>query len=500
MKKICLMLALIIIILGTPAAALAQQQDDTITRVEFVIELLTQAQVDVEEVSDSSFVDVIHPEIIPYIEAAYKNGIISGYGEYFDPDGGITKEQAVITIVNAFGEKARFRKMSAETMEQALTFTDSADISPWARPYIAYALETGLITVEGDVFQPQAPVSEEQAGEMIGAAKAAYVQMFTKEGMSAADMLVLANKKAAEANTYKQKGTLLTDMELMVEGITPQQIEENQGLKAFLDGGMKMGMQIDMDVSYQYPDKVYIKQTLAADEDIEEAIQDVETFMDGTVMYTRMADADKWVMQDMGSVMEQIMSISDREPYQMAQLSEEELKMFKEFAVYEEDVQIDDKKYYVIGFDIDKDAYMEYYNELVERVMDSIVELQVENPQLQQDPAFDAEQYKRMMTALVANMEVEISYKYYINSNTKFFEKMWVSQDMLMPMEQFMAEVGEMIGEDIPPFSVKVLSRAEGEFEIYDFDVEVDFPVIDEEDIVDTNQPIQTEPETPQED
>jgi len=224
-----------------------------------------------------------------------------------------------------------------------------------------------------------------------------------------------------------------------------------------------------------------------------EKVQDVETFMDGSLMYQRMAGSDKWVMQDLGSVMEQIQAISDREPYQMSQLSEDELRMFKEFARYEDDVEMDGKEYYVIGFNIDKDTYKEYYMEIIEKVMDSVVTLQMESPQLQQDPAFDPEQYKQMMTQLVTNMEVELSYKYYVNKETKFYEKMWLSQDMTMPMDQFMAEVMATLEQDAPEFSVKVLTHTEGQFEIYDINEAVDFPVITDDDIMDMNQPIPME-------
>jgi ribosomal silencing factor RsfS len=499
MKKISILLALIIV-LGVPAASMAAEQDAHVTRAEFIKEILTQAEVDIEEVTESSFTDVTDPGLIPYIETAYKNGIVSGYGDYFDPDISITKEQAVTIIVNTFGERTGLKEMAGEDEGEILDFSDSGSINSWAKPYIAYALNTGLITEEDDAFGPQTPVATEQASHMIATAKGVYRELFTRDGLSASDMLVLINEKTAEASTYKQKGIMLTEMDLIIEGITPEQIEENEDLNTFLDGGMQMSMQMDMDISVQTPDKVYMKQSISSNAEVEQVIQDIETFMDGSIMYTRMAGTDKWIMQDLGSVMEQIQAISDREPYQMTQLSEDELRMFKEFARYEDDVEADDKEYYVISLNIDKDAYSEYYMEIIEKVMDSVVALQMENPQLQQDPAFDAQHYKQMMTALVTDMEVELFYKYYINKETKMFEKMWLSQNMTMPMEQFMAEVVAVLGEDAPPFSVKVLSRSEGEFEVYDIDVEVDFPVITDEDIMDPSQPVLPEMEAPQED
>jgi len=502
MKKICLLVTLIIV-LGIPAASMAGEQNTPVTRGQFVKGVLIQAETDIGEVTESSFTDVTDPEFIPYVETAYKNGMVSGYGDYFGPDQSITKEEAVIIIVRTFGEMEGLNKIAPEDVDQALTFSDSETISSWARPYAAYALITGLVTEEGDTFSPQVAVSAEQADDMIASADEVYTQLFTRDGLSASDMLVLINEKTAEVDTYKQKGTLFTDMELILEGTTQEQIEENEELEAFLDGGMDISMQMDMEVSVQTPDKIYITQSVVSEAETEEMTQYAESFIDGSVMYTRMSGTDKWVMQDMGPVMEQIQAISDREPYQMTQLSEDELKIFKEFARYENDVELDGKEYYVIGLDIDKDTYKEYYIEIIEKVMDSVVTLQIEDPRLQEDPAFDPEQYKQMMKALVADMEVELCYKYYVNKETKMFDKMWLSQEMIMPMEQFMTEIVEILGEEAPPFSVKVLSRSEGEFELYDFGVEVEFPVITEDDILDPAepmpQPVPQETETPAE-
>ena len=80
------------------------------------------------------------------------------------------------------------------------------------------------------------------------------------------------------------------------------------------------------------------------------------------------------------------------------------------------------------------------------------------------------------------------------------YEKVWMSQDMTMPMEGFMKEFIETLGEDAPNFSIKMLSHSEGEFEIYDFNGEVEFPVITEEDIMEQGPLAPVEPEASQQD
>lgn len=491
MKKFYVLMTLIIALCLTTAVPAAGKQA-YITRAQFIKEVLIQSDIEIEDIAQSSFSDVTDPEFIPYIETAYINKIVSGYGDCFCPGKSITKEEAVKVIVEVFGDRAGFRKTAGGFAESDLGFIDSQIISQWAVPYISYALDIGLITVDDDAFGPQAAITVEQAGEMVASAKAVYQQLFTRDGLSAPDMLVLIIEKNLETSTYKQRGSLLTNMEFIVDGVTPEQIEENEQLKALFDEGMTMNMQMDMDMSIENPDRAYIRQTLTANTDAEDAVQEVETFMDGHKMYTRTSESEKWIMQDLGPVMEQLEAVSGKEPYQMATLSEDELRMFKEYARYEDDIEIDGLEYYVIGFDIDKDTYREYYLDILEKVMGSIATLQMENPQLQQDPSFDPDQFKQMMLALVSGMEVELSYKYYINKETKMYERIWLSQQIEMPMEQFMAQAAAVSGEEIPEFSIRMLTSSEGEFEIYDINGDVEFPQITEEDIMDASEQMPT--------
>lgn len=489
MEKLSIILAMVIALCVATAVPAAGQQP-YITRAQFIKETLIQLEASIDEVTQSSFSDVTDPEYIPYIETAFNNRMVSGYGDYFGPDQSITKEEAIKIIVEAFGERAGFNNMA--TGQAELKFLDSQSISQWAVPYISYALSVGLVAIDGDTLSPKAPLTIEQANEMITAAKDVYQRLFTRDGLSAPDMLVLIIEKIIETSTYKQKGSLLTNMEFIIDGITLEQIEENEHLKALLDDGITMNMLMDMDMSIENPDRAYIRQTLTTNTDAEDAVQEVETFMDGHIMYTRTSGSEKWIMQDMGPVMEQLESIKGKEPYQMATLSDDELRMFKEYARYEDDIEIDSREYYVIGFDIDKDTYREYYLDILEKVMDSIATLQMENPQLQQDPSFDPDQFKQMMLALVSGMEVELSYKYYINKETKMYERMWLSQSIEMPMEQLMAQVAAASGEKIPELSIRMLTSSEGEFEIYDFNVKVEFPQITEEDIMDVSEQMPT--------
>lgn len=490
MKKICVLLAVLIVI-GVPVASLGMDNTVYVTRAEFIKDILIAANIDVDEVLESSFEDVTDPHYISYIETAYENGIISGYGERFNPNENITKEQAVIIIVNTFGEKTALKGIPQEDIDRALSFSDHSDISGWAKPYIAYALNVGLVKEDSSAFNPQIHLTSDQAESLISEAESAHEKLFTREGLSASDMMMLTSEKSAAYNTYKQRGTMAVNMQMKIEGLPQEEIDSNQEIAALLGEGMDM--YIDMEIQAQTPDKIYIKEVIKAGTIEEDMDQEVEVFMDGSIMYTKMAGTDKWVMQDVSSIVSTAQSISGNDPYKVLQISNDELELFKEYARFEGDVELGDTEYYIINIYIDKDAYRKYYMEIMEKTMDSVIQLQTETVQFQENTDFNPDQYKQMMMQLISQMEVETEYKFYINKETKGFEKMWISQDVYMPMEQLMSMVKATVGEDAPDFHVNMITHTEGEFIYYDFDGETNFPEIRPEDIMDTNQPLQME-------
>jgi len=482
MKKMCLLIALIMICL--PITSLAANNEANITRGEFVKELLMNSKIDVQDVTESTFSDVVDPEYISYIEAAYNKGITSGYGELFKPQREITKEEAIVMIVRVFGEGFSPEKFSQESIEALLDFSDNTSISQWARPYIAYGLEKGLIKETGRSFYSQKPLSRKEASSLIENARATYIELFTRDGLSASEVLTLANDKNNEYDTYKQKGSLNMNIQMEVSGVSQEELQEDLNPMS-----QNMVMDLDLEAQVQTPDKAYIKEIIKSG--IPEAKdQEIEIFMDGTVMYTKMLGSDKWVKQDMGNILAQIQSLSNNEPYKMSQLSNQQLEFFKNYAQFEEDVRIDKEDYYIVAIDLDKDAYREFFMETIEKTMDSIVDLQVNNPELNRDPSFNEEQYKQMMMQIINQMEAEVEYKFYINKDTMNYEKMYIAQKVYMTMENLNPPVEEGI-EESQNITIKMVNQMEGEIDYYDFNEEVTFPVINPEDIMDNQQPME---------
>jgi len=86
------------------------------------------------------------------IKRAVELGFVSGYTDAsFKPDKTVSRDEFVAMIVKA---------LKLEGAGAALDFADAGSIQPWAKPYIAQAFESGLISGYADrTFRPKASIS-----------------------------------------------------------------------------------------------------------------------------------------------------------------------------------------------------------------------------------------------------------------------------------------------------------------------------------------------------
>ncbi len=487
MKKIISILISLLLI-SLPIISLAENNNDYITRAQFIKEILTTEDSSIDDVAKSSFIDVTDPEYIPYIENAYNRDIISGYGDEFKPEMNITKEDAIVVLVKVFCDRYEAQSLSDEDIDKALSFSDKASISSWAKPYIAYAINIGLIDKDSTSLYPKMSLTHKTANDLITAAKNIHDELFTKEGLSASEMLVLSNEKIDEFDTYKQKGTMKMHMKMSVDGVPDETMQEDPEMQKLINEGIYM--KVDMDVQVETPNNAYIKETVSSYEGQEELNQEIEIFMNDTTMYTKMMGSEKWISQDISSIMNQIQAYSNNDPYRVSQLSDNELMFFKDYARFKDDTEIDNEEYYVIGININEETYNKYYKDIIEKSIDASIELQANNPELREDPDFDPEMFREMMEQITNQMDVEISYDFYINKDTMLCEKMGIVQDVYMSMDQLLSMMAlAEEGEEIPDMSLTMITHSDGFFDFYDFDGEVNFPKIDDEDILDLNVP-----------
>jgi len=484
-KKIVLLLAMLMI-LAVPMTSLAK--DAEITKAQFLKDVLEAADVKVEEVNESDLADTIDAQYIPYVEAAYKKDIISD-DEKLNTDKLITKEEAVIILVKVFGERVKLKNITQEMINEEMKFSDNDSIKPLSKQYITYALKNNMIKKNKNAFYPLMVLTEKTSKDMIQQAKKAQEKYFVRKGLSAGDMLVEADKKLRELKTYKADGKLEMNMKMNVEGL-PADDELGQDL---LNQGVNMDMDLILDMQVENPDKVYVKEVIKSNIDNPEAgLVDtenvIEIFMDKEIMYQKMTlTGDKWIKNDMSSIYGKLQSLQGSSPQNMSQLSGEQLEFFKDYAWYSDDEEIDGKEYYVVNADIDKEAYKKFFKEYAKKIMEATLEQQEQMNSLDEEAAAAAEMTKMFIGQMIEKMDIEISYKFYIDKETMNYEKMWMSQNVYMNMDQLISMMAEMSEEeedtDLSNVKVEMVTHVEGEFDYKDFDGEVVFPVIKSEDI-----------------
>ncbi|SFM26912.1 S-layer homology domain-containing protein [Paenibacillus sp. 1_12] len=127
----------------------------TITRAEFTKILVGILGLDVNTDKAINFNDISQEDwFYPYVNAAYKEGFISGYNDQFYPDDKLTREQMAVIIVNALGIKAIAQTPSIEDIE---------DVSSWAKEAVQTIVAHELMSGWDNRFQPNDAVTREMA-------------------------------------------------------------------------------------------------------------------------------------------------------------------------------------------------------------------------------------------------------------------------------------------------------------------------------------------------
>lgn len=138
---------------------------DNITRAEFVKILAAVSGQDVSKSTGSSFSDVNAASwYAPYVEWAYKNGIVKGSNGNFKPSANITRQDMAVMIENF----SKYMSKTVPSMEAGKTFADDSRIASYAKDAVASLQKAGIIS--GDVngkFLPQSSATRAQAAKMI---------------------------------------------------------------------------------------------------------------------------------------------------------------------------------------------------------------------------------------------------------------------------------------------------------------------------------------------
>ena len=128
-----------------------------ITRGEFARILIASMNLKLEDSNTIIFNDVPKDNIFyPYIITGYKNGIMSGYGQNFNPNGMITREEMAVMITNAM-------KLNSPVIYEELGFEDSNDISSWAKEAVKTVVNSKVMVGYNNEFRPKDIVTREMA-------------------------------------------------------------------------------------------------------------------------------------------------------------------------------------------------------------------------------------------------------------------------------------------------------------------------------------------------
>lgn len=135
--------------------------NDTVTREEFT-KMVVAAFLGEPQSTECNFTDVSGWSL-PYIAEAAKNNIISGTGDgIFNPKGNINREQAAAIIVRALAGKG----FASE--KESVKFSDSSNISEWAKESIDVLSAEGVLNGKGDnKFYPKDNMTRAEAAKIL---------------------------------------------------------------------------------------------------------------------------------------------------------------------------------------------------------------------------------------------------------------------------------------------------------------------------------------------
>ena len=171
-----------------PASETEFSPEKAITRAQFITALGKLAEIDRKAYNKSSFTDVkADNEYAPYIEWAYREGIIPGVErKRFAPDQAITREEVAAVLVNY----AKSTEFSLPVIYEENNYADSNKITSEGKSAITALQQAGIMLEEaGNQFNPGAAVTCAQASVILS--------RYIKQSL---------NPKTAEGWTYNDSG------------------------------------------------------------------------------------------------------------------------------------------------------------------------------------------------------------------------------------------------------------------------------------------------------
>ncbi|QZY55079.1 hypothetical protein [Crassaminicella profunda] len=315
----------------------------------------------------------------------------------------------------------------------------------------------------------------------------------TKDGLTASEMLLTVNDAFNnQYTTFKFNGTMNMNTKTTGSMMIKKPDPNNEG--QFIKEEQKLDQNVDMTMVqegiFEKPEKVYVKTTASIKNmPKEQKPQSSEVLMDQGVMYMRARENAKWIRLDINPMMQEMKKMMGNDGTNMG-MTKEQMELFGMYAAYDENTVIDGKEYYVINVNMDSAALKEVYSKLIDQMFDQLGKIieqteitkpkqaeakiettEIKPEQIEEKPEMNKEVFKQKMQELFSKMNMNVTYKYYINKETKMYEFMDITQTIDMTMEK-----------------IHTQTTSTGKYKYYDFNGEVTFPVINTENPQDMNQ------------
>ncbi|MDB4897273.1 MAG: putative cell wall-binding protein [Firmicutes bacterium] len=145
--------------------------DEPVSRAEFLKMLFAARGIDTGSDCAAFFSDAAcWAWYTPVVETAYRMAIDDGRGNgRFDPDGQVTRQELVDTLIRVLGQRRQAETLSSGEVAASLKqLSDRGQIADSARPAVALALRKGLVSGRGDgTFRPGVPASRAEAAAIV---------------------------------------------------------------------------------------------------------------------------------------------------------------------------------------------------------------------------------------------------------------------------------------------------------------------------------------------
>ncbi|WP_187296267.1 DUF6612 family protein [Tepidibacter mesophilus] len=446
MKTLKFIFALVMSILMSFTTVSMAQENDNISRIELSKNIIDSFEIGLVQGSGSAFTDV-KAEDSKYVDTIVKKKIASGYGEAFKPDKSVTNEEAMTMIVRAMNEEKFAQKMDIKGIEKG---------SDWAKGYIAYSIEKGITDKN---INPSEVLTKENCDSMIKNAVEYYNKELKRDGLTVYDMLDKAGQNMMDKKTYKAT----TNMDIISTIKSEEESQED----------VVTTMKKVQEVQFEAPETVYTKDTttMKNSEMDEDMTMTSQVYMKDRIMYIKTDGQEKWTKMDMNPMMNELQSMMGSS-MNTSTLTKEQLDIFGMYAKYEADEKIEGKDYYVVSIDIDDESF----KEIVKMIADKATEIAANAEATENKDKKDIDEFiggsdnqetvKQIIDTIIENVKMDINCKYYIDKETKMYDKMKMEMDMNM---NFMGMNNE--------------TKVTAESKYHDFGEKMEFPEISEDDV-----------------